>query len=129
MIAWRIIALCSLFAIIPWTAPAQANEEFYRGRTIAVVVPSGASGGYDSYARLLARHMGKHIPGKPHFVVQNMPGGAGVRAADYLSNVAPQDGTAIGMLEQALYLRQVLELPGLRGDVTKVQLDRPAGEQ
>jgi tripartite-type tricarboxylate transporter receptor subunit TctC len=119
MIALRIIALCGLFAIIPWTAPAQANEEFYRGRTVAIAVPSGASGGYDSYARLLARHMGRHLPGKPNFVVQNMPGSAGVRAADYLFNVAPQDGTAIGMLEQALYLRQVLEMPGLRGDVRK----------
>ena len=119
MIASRFFALCGSFAIAPVLAPSHANAQFYSGRTIAVVVPSGASGGYDSYARLLARHMGKHVPGKPNLVVQNMPGGAGVRAADFLSHVAPQDGTAIGMLEQALYLRQVLELPGLRGDVRK----------
>jgi tripartite-type tricarboxylate transporter receptor subunit TctC len=115
----RFFALWGLPAIILWAVPAQADEQFYRGRTVAVVVPSGASGGYDGYARLLARHMGRHIPGRPNFVVQNMPGSAGVRAADYLFNVAPQDGTAIGMLEQALYLRQVLEMPGLRGDVRK----------
>jgi tripartite-type tricarboxylate transporter receptor subunit TctC len=119
MIVLRFFALCGLSAIIFWTAPVQANDQFYSGKAVAVVVPSGASGGYDSYARLLARHMGRHIPGKPNFVVQNMPGSAGVRAADYLFNVAPQDGTAIGMLEQALYLRQVLEMPGLRGDVRK----------
>jgi len=119
MIAMRFFALCRLFAIILGIAPSQANAQFYGGKTIAVVVPSGASGGYDVYARLLARHMGRHIPGKPNFVVQNMPGSAGVRAAEFLFNVAPQDGTAIGLIEQALYLRQVLELPGLRGDVRK----------
>jgi tripartite-type tricarboxylate transporter receptor subunit TctC len=119
MFVLRFFALCGLPAIILWAVPARANAQFYSGKTIAVVVPSGASGGYDSYARLLARHMGRHIPGKPNFVVQNMPGSAGVRAADYLFNVAAQDGTAIGMLEQALYLRQVLEMPGLRGDVRK----------
>lgn len=119
MIALRLLAFSGLLAVMPGTTPAQAEEQFYGGKTVAVVVPSGASGGYDTYARLLARHMGKHIPGRPHIVVQNMPGGAGVRAADYLSSVGPQDGTAIGMLEQALYLRQVLELPGLRGDVRK----------
>lgn len=120
MRALRFLALFGLIAAaVPSTVAAQANDDFYKGRTIAVVVPSGASGGYDSYARLLARHMGRHIPGKPNFVVQNMPGSAGVRAADYLFHVAPQDGTALGMLEQALYLRQVLEMPGLRGDVRK----------
>jgi tripartite-type tricarboxylate transporter receptor subunit TctC len=117
MIGLRFFASCALSVILLWTASAQADEQFYNGKTIAVVVPSSASGGYDSYARLLARHMGRHIPGRPSFVVQNMPGSAGVRAADYLFNVAAQDGTAIGMLEQALYLRQVLEMPGLRGDV------------
>lgn len=119
MTAMRFFASCGLFAIILGIAPSQANAQFYSGKTIAVVVPSGASGGYDVYARLLARHMGRHIPGKPNFVVQNMPGSAGVRAAEFLFNVAPQDGTAIGLIEQALYLRQVLELPGLRGDVRK----------
>src|SRR6476660_5511556 len=108
MIALRFFALYGLSAIIFWTAPAQANDQFYNGKTVAVVVPSSASGGYDSYSRLLARHMVKHIPGS-----------AGVRAADYLFNIAPQDGTAIGMLEQALYLRQVLEMAGLRGDLKK----------
>ena len=129
MIALRFFALCGLFAFAPALSPSHANEQFYRGRTIAVVVPSGASGGYDSYARLLARHMGKHIPGKPHFVVQNMPGGAGVRAADYLSNVAAQDGTAIGMLEQALVSATGAGTAWAARRCTKVQLDWPAGEQ
>jgi tripartite-type tricarboxylate transporter receptor subunit TctC len=115
----RFFALCGLSAIVLGTAPSQANAQFYKGKIIAIVVPSSASGGYDGYARLLARHMGKHIPGEPSFVVQNMPGGAGVRAANHLFNVAAQDGTVMGMLEQALYLRQVLEMPGLSGDVRR----------
>ena len=117
MIVLRCFALLGVSAILLWAAPIQANAQFYRGKTIAVVIPSSASGGYDSYGRLLARHMGRHIPGKPNVVVQNMPGSSGVRAANHLFNVAAQDGTAIGLLEQALYLRQVLEMPGLRGDV------------
>ncbi len=119
MIAMRSFAFCAVSAIISWTAPAQANEQFYRGKTIAIVVPSSASGGYDGYARLLARHMGRHVPGEPNMIVQNMPGGAGVRAANHLFSATAQDGTVIGMLEQALFLRQVLELPGLRGDVRR----------
>jgi tripartite-type tricarboxylate transporter receptor subunit TctC len=117
MIVLRFVALCGLAAGIVWTAPAQADEQFYKGKTIAIVIPSSASGGYDGYGRLLARHMGRHIPGRPGVIVQNMPGGAGVRAANHLFDVAAQDGTVIGMVEQALYLRQVLEMPGLRGDV------------
>jgi tripartite-type tricarboxylate transporter receptor subunit TctC len=117
MIVARIVALCGLAANVLWTPPAEANEQFYKGKTIAIVVPSSASGGYDGYGRLLARHMGKHVPGQPGFVVQNMPGSAGVRAANHLFNVAAKDGTVIGLVEQALYLRQVLEMPGLQGDV------------
>jgi tripartite-type tricarboxylate transporter receptor subunit TctC len=119
MIAMRSVTICAVSAIISWTAPAQADDPFYKGKTIAIVVPSSASGGYDGYARLLARHMGRHIPGEPNMIVQNMPGGAGVRAANHLFSAQAQDGTVIGMLEQALFLRQVLELPGLRGDVRR----------
>jgi tripartite-type tricarboxylate transporter receptor subunit TctC len=117
MFVLRLIAVCGLSASVYSAVPAEANEQFYKGKTIAVVVPSSASGGYDGYGRLLARHMGKHIPGTPNFVVQNMPGSAGVRAANHLFNVAAKDGTVIGLVEQALYLRQVLEMPGLQGDV------------
>jgi tripartite-type tricarboxylate transporter receptor subunit TctC len=117
MFVLRLVAVCGLSASVFSAVPAEANEQFYKGKTIAIVVPSSASGGYDGYGRLLARHMGKHIPGTPNFVVQNMPGSAGVRAANHLFNVAAKDGTVIGLVEQALYLRQVREMPGLQGDV------------
>jgi tripartite-type tricarboxylate transporter receptor subunit TctC len=98
-------------------SPAAVAQPFYQGKTITLIIGSNASGGYDGYGRLLARHMGQHIPGHPHFVVQNMPGANGVRAASHLYSVAPQDGTAIGIFDQAMFLRQVLGVPGLKGDV------------
>jgi tripartite-type tricarboxylate transporter receptor subunit TctC len=95
------------------------KEPFYKGKTIALVIGSNASGGYDGYGRLLSRHMGRHIPGNPAFVVQNMPGANGVRAAGHVYSVAAVDGTVIGIFDQAMFLRQLLGAPGLKGDVAK----------
>lgn len=71
---------------------------FYQGKQITVVVGNPAGGGYDVYARLLARHMPKHLPGQPGFIVQNLPGAGSINAAQHLANVAAKDGTAIGVL-------------------------------
>jgi tripartite-type tricarboxylate transporter receptor subunit TctC len=98
---------------------AHAQEPFYKGKTISLIIGSNASGGYDTYGRLLSRHMGAHIAGNPGFVVQNMPGAGGIRAANHLYNVAPKDGTMIGIFDQAVFLDQLLGVPGLRGDVAK----------
>src|SRR5262249_11809856 len=68
-------------------------QEFYAGKTVTVVVANQAGRGYDAYARLLARHISKHIPGRPHVIVQNMPGAGGIKATDFTANVAPKDGT------------------------------------
>ncbi|MEA2987757.1 MAG: hypothetical protein QOG83_468 [Alphaproteobacteria bacterium] len=86
------LALASLAA----PACAQSVEDFYRGKTISLVIGFDAGGGYDIYGRLLSRHLGRHIPGHPGFVVQNMPGAGSQRAAQYVYSVAPKDGTAIG---------------------------------
>ena len=99
--------------------PAAGEDPFYKGKTISLIIGSNASGGYDGYGRLLARHMGKHIPAIPAFVVQNMPGANGVRAASHLYSVAPKDGTVIGIFDQAMFLRQLLGAPGVKGDVAK----------
>jgi tripartite-type tricarboxylate transporter receptor subunit TctC len=72
--------------------------DFYRGRTIALVIGLPAGGGYDDYGRLIARHIGDHIPGRPSLVPQNMPGAGGLRAADHLYNSAPKDGTEFGIV-------------------------------
>src|SRR6185436_34800 len=73
-------------------------EQFFRGKTINIYVGSSAGGGYDTYGRLVARHFGKHIPGQPTIVVQNMPGAGSNKAASFLYSVAPKDGTAIGAI-------------------------------
>jgi tripartite-type tricarboxylate transporter receptor subunit TctC len=86
---------------------AQAQDSvaaFYKGKQISIVVGSSAGGGYDTYARLLARHLGKHIPGNPVIVPSNMPGAASNIAAAYVYNVAPKDGTVIGAVQTAAVL-------------------------
>jgi tripartite-type tricarboxylate transporter receptor subunit TctC len=90
-----------------WTAPALAQDsvaQFYKGKQINLVIGSSAGGGYDTYARLLARHLGKHIPGEPVVVPSNMPGAASNIAAAFIYNVAPKDGTAIGAVQTAAVL-------------------------
>src|SRR5262245_53479901 len=99
-----------LLAALALTLPAAAAHgdgiaKFYKGRQINLVVGSGAGGGYDAYARVLAHHIGKYIPGNPSIVVQNMPGAGGLRAANYLYNVAPKDGTAIAVIAHDLALQ------------------------
>ncbi|MFL5107255.1 MAG: Bug family tripartite tricarboxylate transporter substrate binding protein, partial [Xanthobacteraceae bacterium] len=86
-------------------APAQDAAPFYKGKTITIVVGSSPGGGYDLYGRMIARHIGKHIPGNPSVVVNNMPGAASNVAAANIYNVAPKDGTVIG----AIFMGAVVE--------------------
>ena len=86
------------------SAHADAVAEFYKGKQINLLVGYGPGGGYDIYARLLARHLGKFIPGNPSVVVQNMPGAGSLRAVNYLYNIAPKDGTAIGTFSRNMPL-------------------------
>ncbi|MCC2097469.1 MAG: hypothetical protein KDJ29_11295 [Hyphomicrobiales bacterium] len=89
----RLGAIALLAAPIAMSG-AQAAD-FYKGRKITMIIPSSAGGGYDTYARLLARHIGRHIPGNPDIVPQNMPGAGGKVSAAYVANAAPKDGTVI----------------------------------
>ena len=79
-----------------------AADDFYRGKTIRLIVPSDVGGGYDLYARSFATHLRKHIPGEPTIVVQNMPGGGGLLSANWLFNIAPKDGLAIGLIQRGV---------------------------
>jgi len=92
------IGLAVSVAVTPDEATAQGEDPFYSGRQIRVVVASGPGGGFDTYARLLARHMGAFVPGAPSFVVQNMAGGGGLRTANFIAKLAPKDGLTIGAL-------------------------------
>ena len=95
------------FGAMALAAHGAAAEDYYRGKKLFIVSASSAGGGYDQYARLLARHLGKRIPGAPTVIVQNMPGAEGVKAANYIYNLAPQDGTYIGALPRSLSLSKL----------------------
>jgi len=101
------------------SARAQSVEEFYKGKTINVVIGYGVGGGYDLYGRLLARHLGKHIPGRPSLVAQNMIGAGSLRAAQYIYSVAPKDGTAIGTFGRTIATTPLLTPAGAQFDGTK----------
>lgn len=76
-------------------ARAQSAQAFYKGKDMRFIIPSGAGGGYDAYGRLLARHLGDHIPGNPHLIVENMPGASGLTGTNWMYNVAPKDGSVM----------------------------------
>jgi len=86
-----------------------AAPDFYRGKTISILIGAPPGGGFDLAARLVARHLGRQIAGQPGFIPQNMPGASGVRVIDYLFNVAPHDGTTIGITLPSSYLSKVLD--------------------
>ena len=97
---------------------ADPVADFYKGKQIRFIVRTTPGGDYDQYTRLLARFMGKHIPGNPQIVVVNMPGGGGITAANYMAQVAPRDGTVIGIVSQGLAADQALGMsPQLKADL------------
>ena len=91
----------------------------FKGKTVTVYIAFGIGGGYDQYARLFARHVGRHIPGNPTVVPSNMPGANGLVAANYLYNTAPKDGTALGFLYQTIAQDQVLLQSNVHYDATR----------
>lgn len=115
------IAIALALSSAPFLASAQAQDvaSFYKGKTISVVIGFSAGGGYDLYARVVAKYLGKHIPGEPTVIAQNMPGAGSLRAAMYLYSVAPKDGTAIGIFSRGMPLSPLFELPGAHFDATK----------
>src|SRR3982751_3000708 len=101
-----LLLACSLL-FLP-LIPAHAQTPFYQGKTIAIVVGYLAGDGYDIWARLLAAHMGKHIPGNPGMIAQNMPGAGSMIAANYVYNVAKPDGLTMASIGPSLYLDQLI---------------------
>ena len=111
-------AFSSMLLLTSATARAEPVADFYKGKQIRMIVRTTPGGDYDQYSRLLARFMGKHIPGNPQFVVVNMPGGGGITAANYMAQVAPRDGTVVGIVSQGLAADQALGMsPQLKADL------------
>ncbi len=102
--------VAALLVGLALASPARADPvaDFYRGRTITLVVGYGPSGGYDLFGRMMARHLGRHIPGNPSIVVQNMPGAGSLRATNWLYSVAPRDGTVFGIIARDMPLLAIL---------------------
>ncbi len=118
MLGMTAILLALMFA----AAPTRADPivDFYRGKQVSLIVGYGTGGGYDVYGRLFARHLGRHIPGNPNVVVQNMPGAGSLRAVNHLYNTAPKDGTAIATFGRDMPLLGVIgHNPNVRFEARK----------
>src|SRR5262245_27208032 len=114
------LGVCAIAtAMLNDRAMADAVADFYRGKTITVIVGYSAGGGYDLYARALARHMGKHLPGNPNFIVQNITGAGSLNAANNIYNVAPKDGTAFGTFARGLAIEPLIGTAKVQFEATK----------
>ena len=124
------ILLLLLFAACPGAALAQQSvEDFYRGKKIDLIIGYSSGGTYDLYARLVARHLGQYIPGKPLIVPRNMPGAGSRAAATWVYSVAPRDGTVLAAVDQSLSLQQAAGDKRIQFDTTKfIYIGNPASE-
>jgi tripartite-type tricarboxylate transporter receptor subunit TctC len=109
----------ALAVVLALPAHAQSVEEFYKGKTVNLIIGYSVGGGYDLYGRLLARHIGRHIPGRPSVVPQNMTGAGSLRAAQYIYSVAPKDGTAFGTFGRTIAATPLLTPASAQFDATR----------
>ena len=116
---WLLFVLGLLTFAGAQPSSAQTPEEFYRRKQVRFIVGTAAGQEYDLWARMIARHMRRHIPGNPTIIVENMPGAGHVIAANYLYDIAPRDGTVIGMVSRNIPDAAILKLPGVRFDPRK----------
>jgi tripartite-type tricarboxylate transporter receptor subunit TctC len=116
------VVLClalSLIAVAPGRTQGQTAEQLYKGRTLSMIIGFDVGGSLDVYARLAARHLGRFIPGRPTIVPQNMPGGSGLTAANYLYRVAPRDGSVLGVIHPNSAFAQVIGMSAIQYDARK----------
>ena len=116
----RLFATALLLAL-PALGQAAADpvEDFYRGKTVEMIVPTSPGGDYDIRGRMVARHLTRFIPGNPNIVVRNMPGGLGIAAANYMARVAPRDGTSLHAIFQNMPVLQAIGTQGVEFDVRR----------
>src|SRR2546425_5882285 len=120
----RLIAIIVGLGLLPYAALAVAQEPFYRGKTVRIVVGFSAGGGFDTYSRTLARHMARHIPGNPTVIVENMPGAGSLISANYLYKIAKPDGLTIGHFIGGLLLGQAVAQKGMPFGAREVEYIR-----
>ena len=135
----KFFSLFVLLAFLACAGPAnrtwaavmddKAVADFYRGKTVKIIVGFSAGGGYDAYSRLIGRHLQKHIPGNPSIIVENMAGAGSILLANHMFNVAPKDGTVIGNFSGQIILEQIFGNPAVQYDLAKFRyLGVPIGE-
>ena len=117
----RFLSVVTLLTLFLGSGTAAAADDFYRGKSIRIVVGFSAGGGFDTYARAISRHMSKHIPGSPSIVVENMTGAGSLIAANHVYKVAKPDGLTIGHFIGGFFLGQVLGQPGIEFDARKFE--------
>lgn len=110
-------------AVLVSTGAASAGDvaEFYKGKQISLILSAGAGGGYASYAQAFAPYLSKYVPGNPNIVVQNMPGAGGLRAIQYFANVAPRDGTVLGLVHSSVPFAPLYGVKGATFDPRQMQ--------
>lgn len=113
------LAALALLLVVPGVAAADPVEDFYKGKTVSMQIGYSPGGGYDLYARVLARHIGKYIPGKPSVVPQNRPGAGSLILANWLYNVAPKDGTVMGTFARGMAMEPLVGGDGTEFDANK----------
>jgi tripartite-type tricarboxylate transporter receptor subunit TctC len=113
-----VVALLGL-GVAAGSARADQVADFYHGKTLNLIIGTSSGNDYDFRARLLARHLGKHIPGEPAIVPQNMPGVGGVKAANYLATIAPRDGTSLHMIMSNMMASEAIGAQGVQFDARK----------
>ncbi len=114
-----MVALIVLLAVLAPAANLLAQSPFYQGKTITVIAAASAGSAYDLYARLMAQFMGKHIPGHPNFIVQNMQGAGSIIGANYIYGLAKSDGSVIGAIQPSIYFNQLLKQAEVKYDWSK----------
>jgi tripartite-type tricarboxylate transporter receptor subunit TctC len=115
------ICRIAIVSLLLSSIAAHAQDSFYSGKTVRIIVGASAGGGYDTYSRTIARHIGKHIPGNPAFLVENMPGAGFLISANYMYKAAKPDGLTIGHFIGGLFLQQLLGKPGIEFDAAKFE--------
>ena len=113
------IAIAVLASLLFWSTGAQAQDSFYKGKTITIIVGTKAGDVYDLYPRMLSDYLTKYIPGNPNVIIQNAPGAASLIAANQVYNVAKPDGLTIGAIYPALYFEQLVKRPEVKFDWNK----------
>src|SRR5581483_3957769 len=109
MLRFRMASSVVALAALSLLATGTEAAEYYAGKTIELIVGGGPGGGYDIYARTVGRHLGRHIPGEPTIIVKNMPGAGSGKAAQYISNIAPKDGTSIAGIMPGAIMSPLLD--------------------